>query len=108
MYQFGDIILVEFPYSDNSVSKKCPALVLLDTQDEDILLARITTQIYNSAYDLTVADWQTAGLLAPSCVRLHKIATLSKHLIYKKLGSLITKDNESVLKILQSLINNIK
>lgn len=108
MYQFGDIILVEFPYSDNSVSKKRPALVLLDAQDEDILVARITTQVYNNEYDITVADWQTAGLLAPSCVRLHKIATLSKQLIYKKLGSLATKDSEIVLKTLQNLINDIK
>lgn len=108
MYQFGDIILVEFPYSDNSVSKKRPALVLLDTQDDDVLVVRITTQIHNSEYDITINDWQTAGLLASSCVRLHKVATLSKQLIYKKLGGLTTKDSENVLRVLQNIINDMK
>jgi len=42
-YNFGDILLIGFPYSDlQSVSKR-PALVLYDSGDQDVLVSRITT-----------------------------------------------------------------
>ena len=45
----GDIVVVPFPFSDLSQSKKRPALVLVDLKGEDLILSQITSQ---NIYDL--------------------------------------------------------
>jgi mRNA interferase MazF len=91
-YQSGDLVLVDFPFTTSGAGKPRPALVILDTGDADVLVARVTTQSHGSAYDVPLAGWQPAGLLAPSFVRLHKLATLAKSRIQKHLGSLNATD----------------
>jgi mRNA interferase MazF len=83
--------------------KPRPALVILDTGDADVVLARVTTQARATAYDVPLAGWQTAGLLAPSVVRLHKLATLVKTRIRKHLGTLDANDHQQVATVLQQL-----
>ena len=96
MYSIGDILLIAFPFTGGGASKKRPALVLLDTGDADVLVARITSQTSNSEYDVMIEEWQNSGLLVPSYIRLHKLATLEKVLIDKKLGELSAVDLEKV------------
>jgi hypothetical protein len=43
-YRWGDTVLVAFPLSDMSGAVRRPVMVLLDSGDEDVMLARITTQ----------------------------------------------------------------
>src|SRR5579859_2222530 len=87
-YQTGDLLLVAFPLTSSGPGKPRPALVILDTGDADVMLARITTQSRNTPFDVPIADWKKSGLLAPSIVRLHKIATVSKTRVQKVLGTL--------------------
>ena len=65
-YEFGDVVLVEFPYRGAKKSKKRPALVILDTGDDDAVLAHITTKKRTAIGDYQVKDWQASGLLKPS------------------------------------------
>ncbi len=88
---FGDIVLLKFPFTDGEKSKKRPALVLADTEDEDVIVCRITSKLYDSDFDFEIKDWQKCGLKLPSVIRLHKIATLEKSLIDQKIGEI---DNE--------------
>jgi mRNA interferase MazF len=44
-YAAGDIVLLQFPFTDTAGSKRRPALVLLDTGDDDIVVARVTGQL---------------------------------------------------------------
>jgi len=45
----GDIVVVPFPFSDLSQSKKRPALVIANIEDNDLILSQITSQsIYDS------------------------------------------------------------
>ena len=69
-YSFGDVILVGFPHTDYSKVSKRPALVIYDGEDQDILLARITSQQYFSEADYSLTDWQKGGLITESYVRL--------------------------------------
>lgn len=103
MYQVGDIVLLTFPFTDGIGAKKRPAMVVLDTNDGDILVARVTSKLSNTIYDVTLQDWKAAGLLLPSCVRLHKMATLETKLIEKKLGKLSPADLKIVKEKLESL-----
>jgi mRNA interferase MazF len=103
-YQAGDILLVDFPFTASGQSKPRPALVILDTGDADLLLARVTTQPWNTGYDVRIVDWQKAGLLAASVVRLHKLATLSKNRVIRQIGTLRPSDRQLVSAALPQII----
>ncbi len=40
----GEIVLVTFPFASAAEAKRRPALVLLDTGDADLIVARVTSQ----------------------------------------------------------------
>ena len=75
-YRQGEIVLLAFPFVGGTGTKRRPALVLLDTGNADIVVARITSQAARSSFDVELTEWQADGLLLPSIVRLHKVATL--------------------------------
>ena len=91
-YRPGEVILLSFPLANTTGTKRRPALVLLDAGDEDIVLARLTSQIHQTAFDVEIIDWQQAGLLLPSVARVHKLATIEKCLVERRLGTLTPND----------------
>ncbi len=95
-YAPGDLLLVAFPFSSGSFVKVRPALVVVDTGDSDVVVARVTTQLHQTPHDVRLADWQGAGLLGPSVARLHKLATLEKTLVRRKLGHLRAADKAGI------------
>ena len=98
-YEFGDIVLVEFPQTSSSQRKKRPALVVLDTGDADVVLAPITSRERSGPGDCKLTDWQGSGLLRESWVRLAKIACLEKRDISRRLGSLTDSDRSIVCRV---------
>jgi mRNA interferase MazF len=102
-YRFGDIVLLKFPFVEQQEAKRRPALVLLDSGDADILVARITSQDVYTEYDVVLDDWRQSGLLIPSVVRLHKMATLEKKLVERRLGVLMQKEKLNVQAKLQQI-----
>ena len=106
-YSFGDILLLSaFPYSDSVGVKKRPGLVVADIGDDDVLVARVTSENPHNSHDLTLERWKDFGLLLPSCVRLSKIATLSKGLVVKKLGKLGSPERKKSRNILKKLLES--
>jgi len=53
-YKAGDLVLVAFPYASGSEAKKRPALVILDTGDADVVVARVTTQTASTPSDCRI------------------------------------------------------
>jgi len=104
-YNLGDIVLIGFPHTDLQGISKRPAIVLYDSDDQDILLARITPQEYLTETDYKNPDWQKSGLLAESYIRLGKQATIEKRFIIRKLGSLEAKDVEVLKSILRRMFH---
>jgi mRNA interferase MazF len=102
-YSSGELLLVSFPFADITGAKRRPALVLFDTGDEDIIVARVTSQTVESEFDVELLDWQQAGLLIPSVVRIHKVATLEKRLVERNLGTLTPSDWARVQAKIQQL-----
>jgi mRNA interferase MazF len=105
-YSFGDILLLHFPFTDFSETKPRPVIVLIDTGDEDFLVARVTSQEIYVDYDLAIADWEKAGLKLPSIVRLHKLVTLHKRRIIRPIGKLTGEDLKIIkakLKVMRDL-----
>ena len=100
-YDFGEIVLIGFPHTDLQGVSKRPAIVLYDSGDQDVLVARVTTQEYRNEADYKIRDWGKCGLLGESYVRLGKQATIEKRFIIRKLGALETKDIEALKSILK-------
>src|SRR5437660_1693043 len=103
-YQAGELLLVDFPFTVVGASKLRPALVMLDTGDADVLLARVTTQLQTGPFDVPLTNWQQAGLLAPSVVRVHKLASIAKSRI-QRLGALTSVDRQKFASVLRQLFS---
>lgn len=105
----GDVVLVQFPFTDLENSKKRPALVLRETNYSRnmqlISIAMITSQIEMPEIegDYLVKEWKTAGLLHPSRLRLSKVATLEGSLIVKKMGDLSETDFKGISRLFRKL-----
>ena len=64
-YAAGDIVLLEFPFTDTAGSKRRPALILLDTGDDDIVVARVTGQLSAAPQDVTLTNGSRPGYCCP-------------------------------------------
>ena len=104
-YNFADIVLIGFPFTDLQGVSKRPAIALYDSGDQDILVARITTQEYKTDADYKIIEWKNSGLLAESYVRLGKQATIDKKYVIRKLGALADPEPEAVKAILRRVYN---
>lgn len=98
---FGDIVLVRFPFTDQSATKRRPAVVVssLDygLSRPDVVVMAVTSQLRSGASfaEVSLADWRAAGLLKPSAVK-PVIATLERGLVTRKLGSLSVSDQAAL------------
>jgi mRNA interferase MazF len=81
-------------------SKVRPALVLLETGNDDFVAAPITSQARSSEYDLAIIGWRTAGLNVPSVVRIHKLTVLAKADIIRSIGLLSDLDRQALAAVL--------
>ena len=96
----GDVVLIRMQYNQTMGSKIRPALVLLDTGDDDFVAAPVTSQPRSSEYDLALADWKAAGLNVQSSARVHKLTVLPKADVVRNLGSCSGPDRDALLKVL--------
>ena len=100
-HAFGDIVLVPFPFTDQTASKNRPAVVVsseaYNKQRLDLIVIAVTSQIRPSSAlgEIEIVEWQKAGLLKPSVIK-PVIATLEKSLVRKRLGTLAEKDIKSL------------
>lgn len=101
-YRFGDVVLAVFNQTDGS-KKQRPAFVILDTGDDDIILAPITTTERKSKGDYKVKNWKQSGLLLDSWVRLAKIACLDKNDIHRQLGVFSASDKKIIVSVWNKL-----
>src|ERR1700732_1372678 len=102
-YKLGDIVLVKFPFTSNTGFKKRPALIIKDTNDGDVIMCRITSKVYYSPYDIELKNWSQNGLQLPSVIRVHKMASLEKNMIDRKLGEVDPNVKAQVINVIQTL-----
>jgi mRNA interferase MazF len=86
---FGDIVLLKFLFTDGVTFKRRPALIIQDCNDGDIIVCRITSQIYETDNDVYIDEWEKSGLKLPSVIRVHKIATLDKSILEIIMGLML-------------------
>ena len=86
----GDIIVIEFPFSDLKCAKRRPALVVKIPKGEDIIIAQITGSSYEPLVEIEInaKDFRSGSLKRDSFVRIDKIASIEKSLVKYRAGSL--------------------
>jgi len=100
-YRFGDVVLVRFPLSDQSTTKKRPDVVVSSTSYHrdraDLILMAVTSQIRSTrrSGDVLIEAWKEAGLLKPSIVK-PVLATVQRDRVLRRLGRLGKADRSSL------------
>jgi mRNA interferase MazF len=102
----GDVVAVEFPFSDLLGRKRRPGLVL-DVDENDVLLARLTTHPPRDTSDVALDHWESIGLPRASTVRLTKMVTVDARLVHHKIGHLHPGDAAAVSRAVQQLTTRI-
>ena len=108
-YRFGDVVLVPFPFTDQTTTKKRPAIVVSsDTyhaERQDLILIAVTSQLnlLNDFGELSIMAWQTAGLLKPSSIK-PVLTTIEKRLVIRTLGQLQTQDYDALQNLLREIL----
>ncbi|NJK96865.1 MAG: type II toxin-antitoxin system PemK/MazF family toxin [Bacteroidales bacterium] len=99
---FGDIVLLKFPFTDTKTFKKRPALIINDLNDDDVIVCRITSKIYKTPFDVYIDNWEKSGLRLPSVIRVHKLATLEKDMVEIVMGKIHNSLKEKYVRLLQN------
>ncbi len=104
----GDIVVLPFPYSDLSASKKRPAMVLADLKGNDIILCQITSQFVKDDYAIALnnSDFIKGSLNRPSNIRPNRLFTAEKSIIIRKIGTVKPDVFEEVVGKLFEIIRN--
>jgi len=73
----GDVVVVPFPFSNLSDSKRRPALVLSRLEGDDLILCQITSQQIRDRYAISLGerDFASGSLKQASNVRPNRIFT---------------------------------
>ena len=95
----GNVVIIPFPYTNLSQSKRRPALVLAGAGRGDFLLCQITSKQYGDlhAVSLKESDFLSGGIKRDSFIRGAKLFTANEalflgvagHLTHSKLSEVI-------------------
>lgn len=102
----GAVVLVPFPFSDLSASKRRPAVVLAAAGRGDWILCQVTSNPYGDplAIQLNVSDFSAGSRQAVSYARPGKLFTANTTLIVAEIGTLTTSAFSTVVDAVVDLI----
>jgi mRNA interferase MazF len=107
---FGDVVLVPFPFTDQTAVKKRPAVVVSSAAYHrhrvDVVVMAVTSRTSAAGAalgEVIVVEWERTGLLRPSIVK-PVLATLERRLILRKLGELKQRNRDAVRGALQQIL----
>ena len=109
-YRFGDLVLVPFPFTDQTGIKKRPAIVVssdaYQRQRPDVVLMAVTSQLLRPAGavgEVLITEWQQAGLPKASLIK-PVLTTIENRLILRKLGELQEPDRTALRQALTAIL----
>ena len=108
-YRFGDVIVVPFPFTDQTATKKRPAVVVSSEsyhrERPDMILMAITGRVRPAPTggDAIVVHWQVAGLLKPSVIK-PLFTTIETSLVLRQLCKLHADDQACLRQVLAAVL----
>jgi mRNA interferase MazF len=108
-YSRGDVVLINFVFSDESGIKLRPAVIISSNSylqgRKEAIISAITSQVDRLLVgDHLIGDWKLAGLLFPS-VATGIIRTIKQEMVGRKLGTMSIIDMQAIDIELQSMLN---
>ena len=106
-----DILLVPFPFSDQSGRKVRPVIIISNEEfneySEDVLIMGITSNISKDKYSIPLLNnsIEEGKLFVPCCIKVENILKIDKGLIIKKIGKI---KREKLNEIMDKIIKIIK
>jgi len=99
-YSRGDVVLVNFVFSDETGVRRRPALVVSSNEyhqgRQEAIIAAITSRTDRVLIgDHLISNWQGVGLLFPS-VATGIIRTIKQDMISRKLGAMPKGDMQAI------------
>ena len=84
----GDVVVVPFPFSDLTQTKRRPALVLATLTGDDVILCQITSQAVRDHYSVSLAstDFASGSLQKESNIRPNRLFTADRNILRHKVG----------------------
>ncbi|MDA8199822.1 MAG: type II toxin-antitoxin system PemK/MazF family toxin [Thermaerobacter sp.] len=90
------VVLVRFPFTDLSSTKRRPAIVVSTTAfhhgTHDVIVVAVTSVPSAMPADFPLMDWSAGGLVKPSWARAGKILTLHDSIVEDILGRVSERD----------------
>jgi PemK-like, MazF-like toxin of type II toxin-antitoxin system len=88
-FEFGDVVLVPFPFTSQTASKRRPAVI--------VVVMAVTSQLRMdpTSDEVWVRSWKAAGLLKPSVIK-PVFATIEQSLVLRHLGALDATDKQAL------------
>ena len=104
----GDVVVIPFPFSDLSGSKKRPAFAVAVLPGDDIIACQITSKSKTDPFALPLGahDFISGGLPVNSFIRPNKIFTIDKNLVLYTAGHLSEAKIRSALDAIISVISS--
>ena len=110
MYNQLEIVLVPFPYSDLSSSKRRPVLIISNNNYNknypDILVVVITSNLFKDEYSVELSndDLELGMLPEPSIIKCHKLFTIEQSQVLKRFSIINEKKFDEVILFLNKLV----
>jgi len=108
-FEFGDIVLVPFPFTDQRTTKRRPAVVVSSgayhRERPDLIILAVTSQVRAAPTvgEAAIGKWKEAGLLKLSVLK-PLLATIEKALVLRKLGRLEQEDRRVLRDVLDAIL----
>jgi len=102
----GDIVVIPFPFSDLSQSKRRPALVLTVLQGNDLILCQITSKSIKDNYAIPVDqnDFASGSLNQESNIRPNRLFTADNQIVLYRIGNIKRIKLDQVIKKIVEII----
>jgi mRNA interferase MazF len=111
MIEQKDLLLVPFPFSDQSGRKVRPVIVISNNEfnkySDDVIVIGVTSNILKDKYtiNLTNKNLDEGKLITDCIIKIENILKLDKELIIKKIGKINQETLKNMIDKLSSIIN---
>jgi len=107
MFDQRDVVLIPFPYSDLTLAKKRPALIISNekiNKMQDRICCLVTTKPHKEDLIISKDSFEEGDLPFKSFVKPHRIFTIHEDAIIKKLCRINDNLHNSVIKKLNEYL----
>ncbi len=103
----GEVVILEFPFSDLISYKRRPSLIIKVPKGNDVIICQITSEQQEKSVEIPLSeiDFENGKLKRKSYIRIDKITTIKKTRIKYKVGSL---NKEKFDEVLETICNFLK